>query len=110
MRNLWVLALFLLAPQDSGSLKNLARQSLSKIDGEMRIVGLKQPVEVIRDEWGIPHIYAQNTDDLFFAQGYVTAQDRLWQMESWRRARQGRQAEVLGVAAVQADKNARMTR
>ena len=46
-------------------------------------------VEVIRDRWGVPHIYAQNTDDLFFAQGYVMAQDRLWQMEMWRRAARG---------------------
>lgn len=58
-------------------LMELARASLARIEGDLRVPGLQQPVEVIRDEWGIPHIYAQNTHDLFFAQGYVTAQDRL---------------------------------
>ena len=102
----WVLAQ---APRGE-ALKNLARQSLARIDGELKVPGLKQPVEVIRDPWGIPHIYAQNTDDLFFAQGYVMAQDRLWQMEMWKRTRQGRLAEILGPAALPSDKNARMTK
>ena len=59
------------------SLDELARRSLATIDGELAVPGLQEPVEVIRDEWGVPHIYAQNDDDLFFAQGYVMAQDRL---------------------------------
>ena len=67
--------------QSPSNLKTLARQSLAKIDGQLNAAGLQKPVEVIRDKWGIPHIYAQNVDDLFFAQGYVMAQDRLWQME-----------------------------
>jgi penicillin amidase len=92
------------------ALRNLARQSLARIDGDLIVPGLKQPVEVIRDPWGIPHIYARNTDDLFFAQGYVMAQDRLWQMEMWKRTRQGRLAEILGPAALPSDKNARMTK
>ena len=54
--------------------------------------GLKEPVEIIRDQQGIPHIYAKNDDDMFFAQGYVMAQDRLWQLEMWRRWREGRLA------------------
>ena len=62
------------APQ---SLEELARRSLAQIDGELDVPGLEAPVEVIRDEAGIPHIYAQNDDDLFLAQGYVMAQDRL---------------------------------
>ena len=90
--------------------KNLARQSLARMDGDLRVPGLKQPVEVIRDTWGIPHIYARNTEDLFFAQGYVMAQDRLWQMEMWKRARQGRLAEILGPAALASDRHARMTK
>ncbi|MEQ1913208.1 MAG: penicillin acylase family protein, partial [Vicinamibacterales bacterium] len=53
----------------AASLDDLARQSLAKIDGELKVPGLKQPVEIIRDQQGIPHIYAQNDDDLFFAQG-----------------------------------------
>jgi penicillin amidase len=67
-------------------------------------------VEVIRDQWGVPHIYAQNVDDLFFAQGYVMAQDRLWQMEWWRREREGRLAEILGPAAVERDRLTRLTK
>ena len=60
-------------------LKTLAQQSLSKLDGEISIPGLHQPVEVIRDKWGVPHIYAKSVDDLFFAQGYIMGQDRLLQ-------------------------------
>src|SRR4029434_10344358 len=96
--------------QKPSHLKTLARQSLAKIDGHLTVTGLKKPVEVIPDKWGIPHIYAQNVDDLFFAQGYVMAQDRLWQMEWWRRQREGRLAEVLGPAAVGRDRQARLTK
>ena len=53
-----------------------ARNVLAQIEGRLEVPGLTQPVEVLRDRWGIAHIYAQNTHDLFFAQGYVTAQDR----------------------------------
>ena len=56
-----------------------------KMDGEIAVAGLKQPGEVIRDSCGVPHIYARNMDDLFLAQGHVMAQDRLWQMEMWKR-------------------------
>ena len=62
----------------------------------------------LRDRWGVPHIYAQSTEDLFFAQGYVMAQDRLWQMEMWRRGAEGRLAEVLGAGAVSRDRQARL--
>ena len=84
-------------------LLSLARESLSQIEGELALDGLNEPVEVIRDQHGIPHIYAQNTDDLFFAQGYVMAQDRLWQMELWRRWREGRLAEIFGPEAFDYD-------
>ena len=86
----------------------LARQSLAQIDGELKVAGLRQPVEIIRDRWGVPHIYAQNSDDLFFAQGYVMAQDRLWEMEWWRRELEGRLAEVVGPAAFARDRVARL--
>ena len=66
------------APSPPRSLEELAARSLAQMDGDLDVPGLREPVEVIRDEWGIPHIYAQNDDDLFFAQGYVMAQDRLW--------------------------------
>ena len=83
---------------------------LSPINGKLVVSGLQQPVTVLRDRWGIPHIYARNQHDLFFAQGFVVAQDRLFQMEMWKRAGQGRLAEVLGPAAVQRDINARLLR
>lgn len=90
------------------SLEPLARQALAQIDGEIQVPGLKAPVEVIRDRWGVPHIYAASADDLFFAQGYVAAQDRLWQMEMWRRAAEGRLSEVLGPEAFGRDRLARL--
>ncbi len=89
-------------------IKALAGESLSEIAGELRLPGLRTQVEVIRDRWGVPHIYAQNIDDLFFAQGFVVAQDRLWQMEMWRRQREGRLAEILGPSAVARDRQARL--
>ena len=89
-------------------LREMARTSLSTITGELRVPGLRADVQVLRDRWGIPHIYATNTDDLFFAQGYVMAQDRLWQMDMWRREREGRLAEILGPQAVARDRSARL--
>ena len=90
------------------SLEELADVSLAQIDGELRVPGLNARVEVIRDEWGIPHIYAENDDDLFFAQGYVMAQDRLWQMEMWRRWHEGRLAEIFGPEALAYDRRTRL--
>ena len=90
-------------PSEPDSLQELAGRSLAQIGGELDVPGLKEPVEVIRDEWGIPHIYAQNDDDLFLAQGYVMAQDRLWQMEMWRRWHEGRLSEIFGPEAFNYD-------
>lgn len=92
----------------AASLDDLAKQSLARIDGELKAPGLKQPVEVVRDQQGIPHIYAQNDDDLFFAQGYVMAQDRLWQLEMWRRWHEGRLAEIFGPKAYDYDARTRL--
>src|SRR5688500_3794717 len=83
---------------------------LAKIDGELRVPGLKEPVEVLRDRWGVPHIYAKNADDLFFAQGFVVAQDRLFQIDQWRRIANGETAELAGKEAVEADRLARLLR
>ncbi len=88
----------------------MAERTLPLIDGQLRLRGLKSEVTVVRDRWGIAHIYAANTDDLFFAQGFVAAQDRLWQMDMWRRAKEGKLAEVLGPAAVGRDRVARLLR
>jgi penicillin amidase len=71
---------------------------------------LKSLVTVLRDRWGIPHIYAQNQHDLFFAQGFVAAQDRLFQMELWKRTGQGRSAEILGEKYLVCDIGARLLR
>lgn len=90
------------------SLDDLAHQSLARIDGQLQTAGLREPVEIIRDQEGIPHIYARNDDDLFFAQGYVMAQDRLWQMEMWRRWREGRLAEIFGPKAFDYDARTRL--
>ena len=84
------------AAKAPASLEEVAQQSLAVIDGTLSLPGLKAPVEIIRDQQGIPHIFAKNDDDLFFAQGYVMAQDRLWQLEMWRRWHEGRLAEVFG--------------
>ena len=74
------------------------------------ISGLRQPVEILRDRWGVPHIYAQNTDDLFFAQGYITAADRLFQLDLWRRMGTGKLSEVLGPNFIARDRIARLVR
>src|SRR5687767_12393057 len=86
------------------TLEQLAKESLAAIDGRVGVRGLNAEVEVLRDEWGVPHIYARNVDDLFFAQGFVVAQDRLWQMEIWRRTGEGRVAELVGPAGLPHDR------
>lgn len=80
------------------------RRFLPQTVGSTRVVGLHGPVEIIRDRWGVPHIYAEDEDDLFFAQGYVHAQDRLWQMELQRRMGAGRLSEVLGDVTLPVDR------
>src|SRR5689334_23795873 len=87
-----------------------AKAVLAQLDGKLSLPGLKEPVEVLRDRWGIAHIYAKNTDDLFFAQGFVAAQDRLFQVDMWRRLGRGEMAEILGQQALEADKFARLIR
>lgn len=74
----------------------IIRSPLPQIDGSLKSTGLKAPVEIIRDSNGIPHIYAKNMHDLFYAQGYVEAQDRWWQMEFNRRLCGGRLGELVG--------------
>jgi penicillin amidase len=75
--------------------------------GKLAVPGLSAPVEVIRDEWGVPQLYAANEHDLFFAQGYVHAQDRLWQMELNRHASGGTLSEIFGRGVLAADKQLR---
>ena len=77
--------------------------ALPKTDGRISLPGLSAPVEIVRDTWGVPHIFAQNDKDLFFAQGYCQAQDRLFQMDFVRRVGQGRLSEILGPDLLETD-------
>src|SRR5260370_22599806 len=74
------------------------------------VPGLRKPVEILRDRWGVPHIYAQTLEDLFFAQGYITAKDRLFQIDLWRRVGTGKLSEAIGPSAVDRDRLARALR
>ena len=94
--------------EGSSDLVERAQKANPPIAGELKLDGLQSPVTVMRDNWGVAHIYAANQHDLFFAQGFVAAQDRLFQMELWKRAGQGRLAEVLGKFAIDRDRFARL--
>lgn len=82
----------------------IGKTRLPKINGMLQLEGLQNPVDVLRDKWGIPHIYAQSAKDALFAQGFVHAQERFWQMDFTRRVVRGRLAEILGEAAVPVDR------
>lgn len=84
-------------------LRSITKAALPQLDGEIEIAGLSAPVTVRRDAHGVPHIEAATQDDLFVAQGYITAQDRLWQMDLYRRNGGGELAEVLGSSLVRHD-------
>jgi penicillin amidase len=101
------------SPDYSPPLRELASRAeavLADIRGTVKARGLHQRVRVQRDRSGVPHIYASDAHDLFFAQGFVVAQDRLFQMELWKRAGQGRLAEILGPTAVERDAQSRRLR
>ena len=83
--------------------KTVAPQSFPQIDGQIKVMGLSGPVDVYRDQMGIPHIYASNPRDLFFTQGYVHAQDRFWQMDAWRHIGSGTLSEMFGKGQVETD-------
>jgi penicillin amidase len=95
----------------SGLLKNFFisrnKSRFPQTSGNIKHAFLSAPVEVMRDDRGVPHIYAQNEKDLFFTQGYVHAQDRLWQMELSRRVAKGKLCEVLGKEPLDADRMSR---
>src|SRR5579871_2445303 len=95
---LTLVLVFILAPKAIAATENLT------------IPGLSQPVEIIRDHWGISHIYASNEADLFFAQGFNAARDRLFQLEMWRRQATGTLAEILGPRSVKRDQGNRLFR
>jgi len=98
-----LLALVLLLCIAGGWFYYSATAALPQLNGNITATGLSSPVTVIRDAHGMPHITAANLHDLFFAQGYVTAQDRLWQMDVSRRYGQGELAEIFGAKLLPLD-------
>ena len=80
------------------------RQSLPQTGGEIRLAGVAAPLDVLRDRYGIPHIFAASAEDASFALGFAHAQDRIWQMEMSRRIAAGRLAEVVGPAGLPVDR------
>ena len=86
----------------------IARSPLPQLDGSVAVPGISAKVRVVRDAHGVPTIEAATLEDLFFAQGYVTAQDRLWQMDMMRRAAAGELSEVIGEDTVKMDREQRI--
>jgi penicillin amidase len=112
-RTLWALggiAAIVLLVAGSGVLwlRHAMTASLPAIDGTIKLAGLSAPVTVRRDDHGVPHIEAASQDDLLLAQGYVTAQDRLWQMDILRRNAAGELAEILGPSVLEHDRAQRI--
>lgn len=100
-----VLLLFALAAIVAAGLGvYVIRRPFPVVRGQLQMPGVRAPVEIIRDRWGIPHIFAQNMPDLILAQGYVHAQDRLWHMEFNRRIASGRLSEIFGDVTLKEDR------
>lgn len=98
-----ILLLTLLLTSGSDLVCSRKKGSLTQYDGTLTIPGLRDSVTVLRDERGIPHIYATCEHDLYLATGYIAAQDRLWQMDLVRRSAAGRLSEIFGEPFIQAD-------
>jgi penicillin G amidase len=88
-------------------LRSTAREALPPYEGELAVPGLERPVEVLRDRWGIPYLSAASPEDLWFAQGFVQASERLFQIELALRAANGRLAGWFGEVSIPADRFAR---
>ena len=80
------------------------RGSVPDYDASVRVAGIEAPIQIMRDQRAVPHIFAGNEQDAAFALGYVHAQDRLWQMDMQRRVGQGRLAELIGANALPIDR------
>jgi len=102
-----LLALVLASSGTAGLYWRWSRAALPKLDGHAQLPGLAAPATIRRDALGVPHIQAGSTPDAIRAQGYATAQDRLWQMDLLRRRAQGELAEAFGEGALRADRDAR---
>ena len=88
-------------------LKEVARRALPPVEGDLAVDGLEGPVEVVRDRWGVPHIYASSLHDVWFAQGFVMASERLFQIEFFSRAGTGRLSELFSELALPIDRYVR---
>ncbi len=93
-----------LGPLVRFGIKLLSQGRLPQTQGSLTVNGLRAPVQVLRDRWYVPHIYAQSAEDAIFAQGFVHAQERLWQMDFNRRVVAGRLAEILGEGGLLPDR------
>jgi penicillin amidase len=98
------LLFFLLLGLSSFGLKSDNRKGIDLYEGEILVSGLLNNVTVYRDQRGMPHIYASNEHDLYFAVGFVTAQERLWQMDLIRRSATGKLSEIFGKKLVSTDR------
>ena len=106
---LWLLlVLVLVAVCAVGYGYHVAHSALPQLDGRVQLPGLSAAVKVTRDQHGVPTIEAASTEDLFFAQGFVTAQDRLWQMDMMRRVGSGELSEILGDVTLKYDREAKI--
>ncbi|MFX1323633.1 MAG: penicillin acylase family protein [Promethearchaeota archaeon] len=84
---------------------NIAKNAFPPLSGSEKVEGIKENVEILWDKWGIPHIYAESTNDVYYALGYVHASHRLWQMEFFRRVATGKLSELVGKATLDRDKH-----
>ena len=106
---LWLLLILLLLLAVAAAYAyRIAHVALPQLDGSLRVNGLSAPVKVTRDGHGVPTIEAATLEDLFLAQGYVTAQDRLWQMDVMRRFGAGELSEILGEKLLKIDRQQRI--
>ncbi|MGE5462266.1 MAG: penicillin acylase family protein, partial [Syntrophothermus sp.] len=110
LRGLGVLVVILLVAGAAGAFYfkrflpgTVAPESFPQTEGQIQIEGLQGPVNIYRDKMGIPNIYASSQHDLFFAQGYIHAQDRFWQMDTWRHIGSGTLSEMFGKGQVETD-------
>ena len=103
-----LLAVLLFLAAAVGYAYYLAHAALPQLDGQIPVAGLSGPVTVTRDAHGVPTVDAGTLEDLFFAQGYVTAQDRLWQMDVMRRVASGELSEIIGEDTVRLDREQRI--
>jgi penicillin amidase len=89
-------------------LLNVAKNAFPAVSGSEKVKGIQENVEILWDKWGIPHIYANSANDAYFAQGYIHASHRLWQLEFFKRVTRGEISEILGEATIDVDKHYRI--